>query len=228
MPQGYEVRFCWLNENGSPIYENDARFRVDYKQFYLTAEAAIEQITGDHYTRNWRGYRHGNMLLALRVVDLSNEEIIFSNEDKLGLPADYLFPACVRLARIPAEFLGEKKEMINIKVGRPNGKLTLFVDAKGLHDTLDSIGVEHDGTMYKDRPASSYSVANNSYVISTETLLRREYPAKFDLSAVYTNPPGFPKLKQLCESAYEQARKILEHYQPIDISVDIQKKILIK
>lgn len=120
----------------------------------------------------------------------------------------------------------ERKSMIKLNVKREGGRVYLLVNAKGMHDVLDAIGVPSVGGMYSDRPRAEHSVANRStHTISTEALLRKEYPAKFDLSTVYTDPPpSFKSLQTLTESAFEQARKILEHYQPIDISVSIQKK----
>lgn len=122
---------------------------------------------------------------------------------------------------------GERKEVITARITRPNGRLTLEINAKDFHDILDSIGVRHDGTKYLDTPATDYAVVDGArFIMSTNCLLKREYPAKFDMSGIWVNPPKFESLKAVCESAYAQARKILDHYQPIDISIDIQKKIV--
>lgn len=145
---------------------------------------------------------------------------------------------------------GEKIHMIRVGIRRINNKLHLLVNAKEFHDELDKIGVAHDGARYLDRPASSATVATSNFVMSPEVLLRRDYKdveftemvpengtmvkttrkvpvtASFDLSGLWTSPPGMPQLKKLCESAHDVARKILEHYQPIDISVEIHKKIV--
>lgn len=121
----------------------------------------------------------------------------------------------------------ERKSMIKLNVKREGGRVFLYVNAKGMHDVLDQIGVPTDGgILYKDRPRTTFMVADRvSNTLSTEVLLRKEYPAKFDLSTVYADPPpSFSSLQRLTESAFEQSRKILEHYQPIDISVSIQKK----
>jgi hypothetical protein len=54
--------------------------------------------------------------------------------------------------------------------------------------------------------------------------LQRAYPAKFNLSEVFAGtPPSMVTLQRVTESAFDVVRKILEHYQPIDITVDIKK-----
>lgn len=115
--------------------------------------------------------------------------------------------------------------MLKLNVKRESGRLYLYVDAKGLHDILDRLGVTSSGGMYDHRPRTNHAVADRANrMISTEVLLRKEYPAKYDLSSVFTEPPNIATLQQLTESGFEQTRKILEHYQPIDIAVSIQAK----
>lgn len=118
--------------------------------------------------------------------------------------------------------------MVELKVKREGGRLWLYVNAKGLHDILDAIGVgtSQMGTMYADRPRADVTIASRSNnVLSTEVFLRKEYPAKFDLSTVYVDPPpSVASLQRLTESARDQTRRILEHYQPIDITVSISRK----
>jgi hypothetical protein len=116
--------------------------------------------------------------------------------------------------------------MISTKITREAGKLMLVINAKDFHDTLDSLGVAHDGTMYLHRPTAETAVANRRFEISTDCLLKRQYPAKFELSGVWSTPPTNANLTALCGSALPAARKILDHYQPIDISIEIQKKIV--
>ena len=119
----------------------------------------------------------------------------------------------------------ERTSMITLNVKRKGGRVFLLVNAKGMHDILDSIGVPAVNGVYSDRPRATDLVANRTtHIISTEALLRKEYPAEFDLSVVYgaDHPPNIANLQRLTESAFEQTRKILEHYQPIDITVSIQ------
>jgi hypothetical protein len=100
--------------------------------------------------------------------------------------------------------------MISTKITREAGKLMLVINAKDFHDTLDSLGVAHDGTMYLHRPTAETAVANR----------------RFEISGVWSTPPTNANLTALCGSALPAARKILDHYQPIDISIEIQKKIV--
>lgn len=130
----------------------------------------------------------------------------------------------------PLTLTQKDNPMIKLNMKREGGKLMLLVDAKELHDDLDAIGVQCIGHKYADRPPTSIGIADTrNHTLSTEVLLQKgpEYPVKFDLTSVYTAaPPSYQQLKKLCESAYDAARKVLEHYQPIDISVDIQKKLI--
>lgn len=120
-----------------------------------------------------------------------------------------------------------RSHMVNIKIKRSGGRVVMAVDAKGLHDVLDAIGVPtiDSGERYADRPRADHSVLNRATsVLSTEVFLRRQYPATFDLSALFNDPPNPSVFQRIGDSAYDQVRKILEHYQPIDISVSITKK----
>lgn len=120
-----------------------------------------------------------------------------------------------------------RSHMVNIKIKRSGGRVVMAVDAKGLHDVLDAIGVPtvDSGERYADRPRADHSVLNRATsVLSTEVFLKRQYPATFDLSALFNDPPNPSVFQRIGDSAYDQVRKILEHYQPIDISVSITKK----
>ena len=148
---------------------------------------------------------------------------------------------------------GDLVPMIKVGCRRIGGKLHLLVNAKEFHDELDKIGVAHNTVEYLDQPATASQVATSAFQLSPRVLLRRDYrdvevvemkaadaPDKpltkevvkmpitgmFDLSGVFAAPPSIEQLKKLCNSAYDTARKILEHYQPIDISVEIQKKLI--
>lgn len=130
---------------------------------------------------------------------------------------------------VPTETEQKDKQgakMIDVSIKRDAGKLMLVVNAKDFHSELDRIGCAHQDGMYLNRPATNVAVASNRFEMSTECLLKREYPAKFDLSGLFTNIPTTAQLKSLCESAYAAGRKILDHYQPIDINIHIQKKII--
>lgn len=112
---------------------------------------------------------------------------------------------------------------VSIKRNPADGnRLYLYVDARRLHRLLDDIGVPTQGTMYADRPSAACSVASGGFVLSTEVFLNKAYPAKYSLTAVFGTPPSAGQLNKLCQSSYEVIRKILEHYQPIDIVVRVQ------
>lgn len=149
--------------------------------------------------------------------------------------------------QIPME---RAKNMIKVGVKRVQGKLCLLVNAKEFHEQLDEIGCTHTNNKYNDAPATANSVSSSTHQMSTNVLLLRDYKdvevveskkvgdavekntikvpvtACIDLSQVWSNPPSFDNLKKLCNSANDAARKILEHYQPIDISVEIHKKVV--
>lgn len=121
--------------------------------------------------------------------------------------------------------------MINVSIKREKGQLMLFVDAKDFHEELDAIGCSYtndsDGVgVYDHAPPVVAIVADSRFQMSTNCLLRREYPAKFSLAGLWANIPTNAQLTALCESAYAAGRKILDHYQPIDISIEIQKKLV--
>lgn len=116
--------------------------------------------------------------------------------------------------------------MVALRVVRTAGRLWLEVNAKGLHDILDQLGVNvGSDNRYLNRPSTTISVANSSFKLSTETMLVREYPAKFDLTAVYGTPMPMANILTLRDSGRDQCRKILEHYQPIDVRLEIHKKV---
>lgn len=106
-----------------------------------------------------------------------------------------------------------------------SSRLALIVDAKPLHDLLDRMGVtvEPGSDLYANRPATRTLVASGDFQLSTEVLLRRRYPAEYNLSSVWSTPPTIKQLRTLGESAHAAIRKVLEHYRPIDISFSIIK-----
>jgi hypothetical protein len=123
----------------------------------------------------------------------------------------------------------DKTHMVEVKFKKVSGKLFILINAKGLHEILDSIGVQSSGTpsKYLDRPYATDQVCNTgNYMLSTEVFLVKQYPLECDLTTVFGIPPTIDQLKKLAQSSFEQVRKILEHYQPIDIQVEIQKKVL--
>lgn len=115
--------------------------------------------------------------------------------------------------------------LVDIRVGRHEGRLTLEISAKPLHDLLDSMGAKTSGSMYTDRPSVSYTAVSNSGKMSTELLLKREYPVRVALSGCFDRPPTHQQLKALCESGHQAVNTILSHYQPVDIRYTIVKVV---
>lgn len=190
---------------------------------YLTLSAAYEGLQRTHY---WD--RHSNTRAsrdyAIRIVNTETDEVGYQED---GLATSFgNIPLIVEAQPTPTHKEENAKNMIKAAIQRDKGKLMLVIHAKDFHDTLDSIGCSYTNEMYDNRPAASVSIASSRFEMSTECLLKREYPAKFDLSGIFSTPPRNEQLKQLCESAYQAGRKILDHYQPIDISIEIQKKIV--
>lgn len=108
-------------------------------------------------------------------------------------------------------------------VGSAN--LELQVNAKALHDLLDTLGVPCQLGIYAGRPTTRSSVATRTE-LSTELFLRKEYPIKVNLAEIFNTPPTFQELKVMCLSGNAAIHKILDHYQPVDIRVSIHKKIV--
>lgn len=128
-----------------------------------------------------------------------------------------------------------KKKMIKLKFTRESGKLVLSVNATGLHETLDAIGCRTQTaggiTRYESRPHAPTLVADTAgNTLSTEIFLVKPPEGKteitYNLSEIYNRPPSLDQLRRLARSADEKARAILEHYQPVDIQVSIQKKLI--
>ena len=106
-----------------------------------------------------------------------------------------------------------------------SGKLMLSINAKDLHDALDRLGVPHDGMRYEGRPRTQVSVVSTSYNrLSTEPFLVREYPATFDISGMWQEPPAPAVLETIASSARDAINKILNHYMPVDITVRVSLK----
>ena len=164
-------------------------------------------------------------------------------------PIPWNYPGC-NLFQNQKE-MAEKRNMIKVGIYRIDNRLKLLVNAKEFHSELDRIGVAKSNTEYLDQPHATATIATSNFQLSPRTLLTRQYKdveilkvkkndsgeyssekvsvpttGVFDLSGLWGTPPSFEQLKRLCASAEPVARKILEHYQPIDISIEIQKKVL--
>lgn len=114
---------------------------------------------------------------------------------------------------------------VSIKRDKQTNALTLQIDAKPFHDLLDSIGVINNGGTYISQPSAAFNVVRENE-LSTKLFLKREYPVVANLSAIWDTPPTIDRLEAICMSAQSVMRKILNHYQPIDIKVTIHKRMV--
>jgi hypothetical protein len=183
---------------------------------YETALDAYEAMLRTHYAEPHREY-------AIRVWNSLTQEIAYQSSGRVCQVSEVEFTS-----KSPDSLLEDSKGDIMIDVGikREKGKLYLVINAKDFHDTLDSIGCTHTNGVYDNPPNADATVMNARFEMSTKCLLVKQYPAKFDLTGLTNTPPRNEQLKGLCESAYAAGRRILDHYQPIDISIQIQKKLI--
>lgn len=192
---------------------------------------------------------------ALRVFDSQISHVVIQLQPNLIYDESWCqeFPDIPysEYSTLTPNLTGKIRNMIKVKGARVGGKLMLLINAKEFHDELDKIGVAHDGSKYLDQPSSSCEIANSSFSLSPRVLLKRDYKeveimeykkgdsgellkekklipvtCAADLTGLWSTPPTFENLKKLANSANVVARQILEHYQPIDISVEIHKRIL--
>lgn len=227
------------------------RYRFQYRYAYDTGWQLIsmgDSLEGaqEYIDREYLAYPSRNYVV--RLYDSELDHVIYQLQ-----PRQLGEWTAARLEEFPEiawsetkTNSGDFKKMIKTGVRRIDGKLMLYVNAADFHKELDSIGVRHDGMMYSEGPATSNAVASSSHQMSTNMLLKRDYKeltvidvvngekvekkipvtATANLSTVFTTPPSLDQLKRLCNSANDAARKILTHYQPIDISVEIHKRVL--
>jgi hypothetical protein len=124
-----------------------------------------------------------------------------------------------------------KREMVNISFKKKDGHTYMVVDARELQAILDSLGAVHRDGRYMDRPVFNNQVVDAStHKLSSEVFLIRPGAnnslPEFDLTAVYNRPISKANLETLGESAEGVVRMILDHYQPVDITVDLRKKVV--
>jgi len=220
------------------------RFQLYYVQLYnyYPADRAVSGINNARTVEGARVRSERNPNHTYYLVYTPSDSVVISFKageivDAPPCPHAFLSPISPVAAPESPEFMPntpgieiprhpDMMAKIGITRCKTTNKLLLSVDAKPLHDLLDSIGCAVDAeNAYKDRPSASFSTVERE-TISTELLLRRQYPTTISLSGIYRTPPSIQQLRDLCGSAHAQIRKILQHYQPIDISVTINKKIL--
>jgi hypothetical protein len=115
--------------------------------------------------------------------------------------------------------------LVDIRIARNEvGKLVLAINARALHNLLDSVGCKAGGEAYADGPSAAFSTISQNKM-STRLLLLKQYPVQVALGHHYSRPPSYAELKELCESAHAAVRAILMHYQPVDIHYTIHKLV---
>lgn len=197
----------------------------DYHEKGITPSRARSIIYG-HYGEN----NQSVVMRKYRLVNLDTNVTLFypfvENPIESPMPTN-MTPDPTTTPVVPvAAPTTPMMATVGITRSKVNNALQLVINAKPLHDLLDTLGatVGRDGT-YNNRPPAQDTVLRNSE-LSTEVFLRREYPTTINLGPVFQSPPTMNRLKDLCNSAYPVIRKILTHYQPVDIQVTINKKVI--
>lgn len=117
----------------------------------------------------------------------------------------------------------------SIRRNKTTGALELCIDAKALHEHLDAIGIPKQGGEYLNPPYSGFGVVRENS-LSSALFLRvppqSQYPLVVNLSANFDAPPPYSRLLEICRSADVVVRRILTHYEPIDISFTIAKALV--
>ena len=121
--------------------------------------------------------------------------------------------------------------MISVSLKRPVGQgAVLIIDARPFHEYLKSLGCAEDNGritngphVYRDRP-----IDPDEDSITSAALLKTGGPHTFDLSAQYGSPPNMERILRLLDrdTLHSTARKIIDHFRPIEIQVSIVAKPL--
>ena len=119
---------------------------------------------------------------------------------------------------------------INVSYSKGGGKPTeMRIDARPLQDYLRALGVplEHEGTAderFTEGPHSDYRLVNvNTCSVSPAALLRTANGGQvcIKLSEHFRNPPSRDQMEMLANSVATVGQQIIEHYQPIEVSLVI-------
>lgn len=115
----------------------------------------------------------------------------------------------------------------SIRRNKASGGLELCIDAKALHEHLDAIGIPKQSGEYLNGPYSGFGVVRDN-TLSAALFLKVpvSYPLVVNLSASFESPPPYARLLEICRSADGVVRRILTHYEPIDISFTISKSLV--
>lgn len=146
------------------------------------------------------------------------------------MPASTLATPDVPAPVPPPDSPTAQHSLVTVDIGRSkqtNG-LQLIINAKPLHDLLDSMGARYsnsygNGPSYDNQPHQDFDVVYGSQ-LSTKVFLKRAYPYTIDLGRLFSSPPSFQRLTDIARSARNAVSIILDHYRPIDISYHVFKK----
>ena len=121
--------------------------------------------------------------------------------------------------------------MISLSLKRPVGQgAVLIIDARPFHEYLKSLGcTERDGQIenaphvYRGR-----MIDPDEDRLTTAALLKTGGPHTIDLSTQYGSPPNMDRIMKLLDTdaLHDTARRIVDHYRPIEIQVSIVAKPL--
>jgi hypothetical protein len=114
--------------------------------------------------------------------------------------------------------------VITASFARVEGALTLVIDATPLHDYLDLVGVPYDGGRYADAPGERRSLDTYTHTVQPFALLARGVQ-RIGLSAYYTSPIPKTTLEALARSIEPAAIRIIDHYRPVTLRVEIALKV---
>lgn len=246
LPDILHIRFCHYEGSG-PAGSSPGELRSYHYDTYHRNGRTDEQLA-DLLEETGRRIRVDDPDIYFWVVPSSDFDLIYrawGPDGEFTCDAWYAALGQTPPTSNPSD-PSAKVHMIKTAIKRVGGKLMLLVDARDFQAELDKLGCQHDGSRYLDRPAAATQICDSQFRMSTEVLLKREYrdveyfemvdgskvvrtmpvSAAFDLSGQFASPPSFDNLKKICSTADAAARKILEHYQPIDIQIEIHKKVV--
>lgn len=114
---------------------------------------------------------------------------------------------------------------ITASFARVEGVLSLLVDATPLHEYLDLLGVAYDAeyNRYADMPGDTRAIDSYAHTVAPCALLVRG-PQRFALGQYYRSPVPKTTLEALARSIEPCALRIIEHYRPVTLRVEIAIK----
>ncbi len=121
------------------------------------------------------------------------------------------------------------------KLTKERGKIILRLDCTGLHNYLEAIGVRSSASdgRYQDAPADRYDAVNpgTHKLLPKALCFRTKLPSgvwssvvDIDIMRQYSVPPTLDAIKLISESVGEARQAVIDHYQPVEISISITSK----